>query len=298
MALVKVQVFGKLHLQNGETKLEHFPTRRVEELLGYLLINQKSPISRDKLVEVLWPDSTPANGRASLSTALWRLKSVFNQIDATAQDYINSSRNSISFAPEKLFYFDLVEFRSYLDEAEKTKSNKIRLQALQSAVAIYKGGFCEGIYAEWCLAERERLERIYLRALGGLMSIHIGQGEHQQAIPYGKKILSLDPLREEVHRALMGCYLALNRRSEAMRQFQSCARMLQRELNILPMAKTIALFQRVVDERVEEQSSNGRLPTIYQDRLNQAYESFLSSAEELNDLINEGSRVEEPEPSK
>ena len=298
MAHVKVQIFGKLHLQNGDTRLEHFPTRRVEELLGYLLINQKTQIPRDKLVEVLWPDSSPSNGRASLSTALWRLKSVFAQIDAAAQDYISSSRDSISFAPEKPFTFDLVEYRRYLDKAETAKSKKGRLEALQSAVAIYKGGFCEGIYSEWCLAERERLERSYLRSLGSLMSIHISRGEHQLAIPHGKKILRIDPLREEVHRAMMRCYLALNRRVEAMRQFQSCARLLQRELNILPMAKTIDLFRRVVDERVEARSSNGSLPAAYQNRLNQAYESFLSAADELNDLIEEGSRVQEPEPSK
>jgi DNA-binding SARP family transcriptional activator len=297
MAHVRVQVFGKLRLQNGDTRLEHFPTRRVEELLGYLLINQKTPIPRDRLVEVLWPDSSPANGRASLSTALWRLKTVFGQIEAADQEYISSTRESIAFSPKKPVAFDLVEFERYLDKAAKAKSDKQRIGALQSAVALYKGGFCEGIYSEWCLVERERLERSYIRALGVLMSIHISQGKYDQAIPYGKKILILDPLREEVHRALMSCYLALDRRVEAVRQFQSCAHLLQRELNVLPMGETIDLYRQIIDERVEDRSSNGNLPTAYQSRLNQAYESFLSAADELNSLIEEGSGVQEPELS-
>jgi DNA-binding SARP family transcriptional activator len=297
MAHVRVQVFGKLRLQNGDTRLEHFPTRRVEELLGYLLINQKTPIPRDRLVEVLWPDSSPANGRASLSTALWRLKTVFGQIEAADQEYISSTRESIAFSPKKPVAFDLVEFERYLDKAAKAKSDKQRIGALQSAVALYKGGFCEGIYAEWCLVERERLERSYIRALGVLMSIHISQGKYDRAIPFGKKILTLDPLREEVHRALMSCYLALDRRVDAVRQFQSCANLLQRELNVLPMGETIDLFRHIIDDRVEDRSSNGSLPAAYQSRLNQAYESFLSAADELNSLIEEGSRVQEPEPS-
>jgi len=296
MAHVKVRVFGKLRLQNGDARLERFPTRRVEELFGYLLINQKAPIPRDRLVEVLWPDSPPANGRASLSTALWRLKSVFVQIKAADQEYINSTRDAIAFAPKEPLSSDLIEFERYLDKAARAKSDEARIGALRSAVALYKGGFCEGIYSEWCLAERERLERAYIRALGLLMSIHIKQGKYDQAIPYGKKIVILDPLREEVHRALMSCYLALDRRVEAVRQFQRCARLLQRELNILPMGDTIDLYRRVIDERVEDRSSNGSLPTAYQSRLNQAYESFVSAADELNSLIEEGRVVQEPEP--
>ena len=96
---------------------------------------------------------------------------------------------------------------------------------------------------------------------------------------------------------MMICYLALDRRIEAVRQFQSCARLLQRELNVLPMVETIDLYQQIIDERVEDRSSNGSLPTAYQTRLNQAYESFLSAADELNDLIEEASQVQEPEPS-
>jgi DNA-binding SARP family transcriptional activator len=182
-----------------------------------------------------------------------------------------------------------------MGKAANSKTDEARIGALQSAVALYKGEFCEGIYSEWCLAERERLERSYLRALGVLMAIHISQGKYDQAISYGKKILILDPLREEVHRGLMSCFMALDRRAEAVRQFQQCARLLQRELNVLPVSDTVNLYRQILDERVEEKSSNGTLPTAYQSRLNQAYESFLSAADELNSLIEEGKVVQEPE---
>lgn len=291
MAHVKVHVFGKLRLQNGETRLEHFPTRRVQELLGYLLINQHSPIPRDRLVEVLWPDSAPANGRASLSTALWRLKAVFEQIDVPAHDYISSTRDSVSFSPNNTLASDLKDFEGYLNKSSKADTQKKRMEALQSAAALYKGSFCEGIYSEWCLAERERLERVYLRTLGKLMLNHFKQRNYELGITYGKKILELDPLREEVHRALMSCYFALDRRVEAVRQFQSCANLLQSELNVLPMAETIDLYQQIIEERVGFHSSNGSLPEAYQLRLIEAYESFLEAADDLNKLIDEGSHT-------
>ena len=81
MANLQVRVFGKLRLQAGQCRVETFPTRRAEELLAYLLIHQRARHSREKLVDTLWPDVPLSNGRASLSTTLWRLRSVFDRLE-------------------------------------------------------------------------------------------------------------------------------------------------------------------------------------------------------------------------
>ncbi len=190
MAHLRVRTLGKLHLQNGEKRLEHFPTKRAEELLGYLLINQGAQLPREKLVDLLWPDNPPTNGRANLSTTLWRLRAVFDQLNAPAANYFNTSRDWIAFSPSQPVTLDRTDFEKHLDKAEKADSNSAIKTNLRTAIALYRGGFCEGIYAEWCLAERERLERRFLKALGRLMSLHMSSNEFQQAVTLGKEILS------------------------------------------------------------------------------------------------------------
>lgn len=283
MTGLQVRVFGKLRLKHREAVITAFPTRRVEELLGYLLLNQGVEHPREKLVATLWPDATPQNGRASLSTALWRLRNVFGQLELSADEFLFTSRDWVRFVSPDSLDFDLKIFHYHLSIAAKLADSVEREQAIDAASAVYKGAFCEGIYAEWCLLERERLERQYLRAQGQLMASQIQRQAYELAAATGEDILMRDPLREEVHRAIMHCNWKLGRRSGAIRQFQRCARLLQSELQILPMPETIALYRRIIDERLYEIQRNGKGPASPE--LLAAYDNFLLAAEDLNDLL-------------
>jgi DNA-binding SARP family transcriptional activator len=287
MTSLQVRVFGKLRLKHRETVVAVFPTRRVEELLGYLLLNQGSELLREKLVDTLWPDASLSNGRASLSTALWRLRNVFNQLDILPQDYLSTTREWVRFSPPESMELDLTTFHNHLVTATQDSESPSAEQALKAAVSVYKGSFCEGIYAEWCLLERERLEREYLRALGQLMAAQMQRQAYNLAATLGEEILMRDPLREEVHRALMHCYWKLDRRSSAIRQFQRCARLLQSELQILPMPETISLYRRIIDERLYQLQQNGHGPTPSSAEILAAYNNFLLAAEDLNLLLDE-----------
>ena len=119
MAALRVSVFGTLQMRNGEASVSAFPTRRVEELFGYLLLNQGARHPREKLVDTLWPDIALSNGRASLSTALWRLRGVFNKLGMPADEVLNSNRDWISFDPPLSVELDLAEFEQHLAVAEQ-----------------------------------------------------------------------------------------------------------------------------------------------------------------------------------
>lgn len=283
MTGLQVHVFGKLRLKHREAVVSAFPTRRVEELLGYLLLNQAAEHPREKLVDTLWPDASLRNGRASLSTALWRLRNVFGQLGLSADDYLSTSREWVRFIAPESFDLDLATFHYQLSAAAQAADSPSSERALEAAAAVYKGAFCEGIYAEWCLLERERLERQYLRAQGQLMASQMRRQAYDLAAATGEDILMRDPLREEVHRAIMFCYWKLGRRSSAVSQFQRCARLLQAELQILPMPETISLYRRIIDERLYEIQQNSQGSTSPE--LLAAYDNFLLAAEDLNVLL-------------
>jgi DNA-binding SARP family transcriptional activator len=291
---LQVRVFGKLRMQAGQRRLDTFPTRRAEELLVYLLIHQKARHSREKLVDTLWPDAGLSNGRASLSTALWRLRTVFERLGVSPADYLLTTRDWISLEPASPLECDFVVFEEQVKAAERSADEHERQRTYQAAIKHYRGVFCEGIYAEWCLRERERLERLHLRAQGQLMAGFIRQEHYSKAIATGQAILVNDPLREEVHRALMRCYWKMGRRAAAARQFQRCAKLLQQELQILPMPETIALYGRIVEERMEELGIAE--PAPFDLELRAAYSNFLDAAEQLNDAL-EAAEVRQMEPS-
>ena len=107
---------------------------------------------------------------------------------------------------------------------------------------------------------------------------------YSEAVSHGEAIINADPLREEVHRALMLCFWKLGDSARAIRQFQLCARLMQEELGILPLPETIALYSDVVESRVGsvlDQSSQGN----QDQRLQEAYQSFQVAASKLEELL-------------
>jgi DNA-binding SARP family transcriptional activator len=294
VANLQVRVFGKLRLQAGQCCVETFPTRRAEELLAYLLIHQRTRHSREKLVDTLWPDASLSNGRASLSTTLWRLRSVFERLEVPAAEYLQTNRDWVSLAPISALDSDYARFERQVVAADRATDDDQRQQCLRLAIELYRGPFCEGIYAEWCLRERERLERLYLRALGQFMAGLMHQALYEEAVSAGQAILENDPLREEVHRALMRCYWKLDQRAAAAQQFQRCARLLQAELQILPMPETIALYRTIVEERLEALGAGGAGRQEMQVRL--AFTNFLDAARQLDAAL-EAVQVPQQEPS-
>jgi DNA-binding SARP family transcriptional activator len=70
----RIALFGALEITHRNAPPLRPPTQRVLALLGYLIAHHNVPQSRDKLVDLLWPDLLPRQGRRMLSDSLWRAR--------------------------------------------------------------------------------------------------------------------------------------------------------------------------------------------------------------------------------
>lgn len=102
--------------------------------------------------------------------------------------------------------------------------------------------------------------------------------DYAQAIQYGLRWLSLDPLQERVHRELIHLYALNGQRELALLQHQACTELLARELNLLPQQETLALVQAITSGNITSLSiKNGplQLPTIVSKDPPQVQKPFL-----------------------
>ncbi len=287
MSALQVKGFGGLELAANGLAIQSFPTRHVEELLGYLLLNQNQTYDRDNLVELLWPHDYSGNGRGRLSTVLWRLRSLFDKLGINKNSIIQTSRDHVMFAPGESLLFDVESFEHQLDVARAATEDAARLDALAKAINQYQGDLFTGIYSDWCLIERERLAQKHLRALGELMHCHIQQNDYATAIGVGQSILNSDPLREEVHRDLIYCYGQLGHRAKASAQFQLCVDYLMLELKVHPMPETVRIYQEIVTGSISDS-----LPAPNRDLLERANRAKLEFQQAGNNLIRILSEIE------
>ena len=114
------------------------------------------------------------------------------------------------------------------------------------AEGLYQGDFLEeDLYEDWPMLQREGLRDSYLLILDRLSRRRFEEEKYATCIHLCQKILAKDDCREDAHRRLMHCYCRQGQPYLALRQYHQCTETLQTELEVPPMAETLALYERI-----------------------------------------------------
>jgi len=249
---VRLVLMGGLDARLASGAALRLPTQKTRALLAYLAVHRGKPHLRDKLASLLWGDSGEVRARTSLRRSLASLRKTFA---AAASSSLLIEGRAVTLNPEAV-EVDVWTFERLI--AEGTPA------ALERAVALYQGELLDGFdltvaaFEDWLVAERERLRELALEALAKLLRYQVDTGPAEPAIQTALRLLALDPLRETVHRTLMRLYTRQGRRANALRQYQVCVAVLQRELGVEPEPKTREVYQEVLQNRAQ---STARLQT-------------------------------------
>lgn len=301
MDTLRIYGFGGFQVYRGDELIDDFPTRKAESLFCYLILNRHRFHPREVLAELFWSQSEPTNAKNCLNTALWRLRRILEGHKVEPGTYLIVERDQIRFNPQADYWFDVEEFKALCSEFERQRKGMEpeawNVEPLHKAVRLYQGDFLDGFYEDWCLSERERLQQTLLRTLARLMVYYGTKGQYEEGIVYGQRILSLDPLREEIHRELMRYYQLAGRRACALRQFEVCRRILQEELDIEPMPETMVLYRRIRENRWDEGQPltdyEGALPSQVRQALTQLHRALEQFDEAQRQLYQAMIAVEE-----
>jgi DNA-binding SARP family transcriptional activator len=244
---LRIKLFGSLELERDGRPLARFASRKSGELFAYLALNRKAPHTREHLAGVFWGDSSEERARHTLNTTLWRINRVLEppQCAASERGYLRVTPQHIGFNAASGVWLDVAEFETRCELAEQTDA-PARFTLYAQAVNLYRADLLADCYEDWCIVERERLQGLYVRALAQLMSFHSSNAEYDLAIDCARRILTCDPLREEVHRDLMRLHLQAGQPAAALRQYRQCEDMLRDELGVEPAPETRALLTPIL----------------------------------------------------
>jgi len=221
------------------------PRKKSQALLAYLALAAGKRHPRDKLATLLWPDVPDRHARQSLRQSLSTLRQVLPAGSFGLSIDDDGVGLEVGAVTVDVDAFEAAVARS--DEA-----------ALHEAGRLYRGDLLEGLavseppFEEWLLAERERLREMALEAMGKLLAVQTRGGQHEAATVTALRLLALDPLQEAVHRALMRIHAHRGRRDAALRQYQVCVDVLQRELGTEPELETRELYRALIGRRSGE----------------------------------------------
>lgn len=214
--------------------------RRQARALIYCLVCDLRPIPRDRLVFLLWPDEPDATARRNLIRLLSSLRQALPHPDLLLAD-----NSAIALNPT-LAESDTARFAALCASAAATD--------WETAISLYRGRFLDGFslpdspeFDQWLGQTQRRYERDFLDALRRLITVKTEVGDFPAAIRYAQQYLADDDLAEDIHRQLIALYVSQGDRAAALRQFEQCTVILERELGAPPLPETRAAYAAARD---------------------------------------------------
>jgi len=107
---LKIFTLGGLSIQNGETPVVGFVSRKVDALLVYLACNRREH-PREALSELLWDDLPQARSMANL-------RMVLSSLQRQLAPYVLVTRQTVAINPDSAVWLDVAELESAMTAAE------------------------------------------------------------------------------------------------------------------------------------------------------------------------------------
>ncbi len=249
-------LFGAPHLERDGVAVP-VERRKALALLTYLAVTGR-PQTRDALAALLWPELDAQRARAALRATLGGL----NQ--DVGKGLLSVQEDRIALAKGRGLEVDVQRFRELLGQVAAHGHPMSRLcdaclAALSEAADLFEEDFLAGFtlassveFDDWQAYQAEEFRRGLAGVLEKLTFAHAIRGEHGSAIGYARRRVGLDPLSEPAQRALMQAHAWSGDRAAALKQYEECVRVLEKELAVEPEPETLAL-QRATTKRTRRQ---------------------------------------------
>ena len=191
--MLRLRAFGGLALEDGRPDPAGAITQPKSLALLALLANAgERPISRDKVLAYLWPETEPAKAAHRLAQSLYALRH-----DLRVESLFRAS-NDLRLNP-RVIGSDLQDFTEALERGD-----------LRRAVATYQGPFLDGFYLSgaaeferWAEAERGEYVRKYRAALEALAVADGQRGDANGSAEWWRRLADADPLNARTAVAYM-----------------------------------------------------------------------------------------------
>lgn len=257
---LSITMFGCFTVRRQGQPLALCQNRNGQAILRYLAAQANHRASRDSLMGLLWPEDDPDTARHKVQVAISALRHSLNHglRCPSGKGYILYETGNYQLNPSVSIISDVEQFIA-LYQYGRRSNGETTITHFEQACRLYVGPFLvEDLYADWSIARREQVCHYFLTMCHALAAHYMQKGHYEQAEHWTRTILHENRCDEEAHRQLIQVYLAQGRRSDAVKQFQVCARILAEELGVQPMNETQALLR---DALLDEQAQQDRAET-------------------------------------
>ncbi|WHX99722.1 BTAD domain-containing putative transcriptional regulator [Neobacillus sp. DY30] len=248
---IRVQTLGQFKVWLGEKEVAEKDWQREKgKELFQLFITVNELISKEEILQTLWPNQDTKNADRDFKVALNSLLHVLEpkRKARAAPFFIIREGMFYGLNPHAKIELDTAQFQLLIQSGLSETSQDKVIALLEKGLKLYLGEYLpERRYDDWCIGKRESMLVYFLRAAEKIAQIMVRQEKYDLAIYWCERILKRDRTWEEAYRLLMYCYYRKNNRPRAMKWFQKCKVVLEKELGVSPLEPTQQMYDMILE---------------------------------------------------
>jgi DNA-binding SARP family transcriptional activator len=224
--MLRIHAVGGFRVEVDGRERTSAAVDRATSLLAWLALNPGSH-RRSAVAARFWPEVLDESARASLRSALWSLR---RRLGEDANGALIATRDRVGLSDE--VWVDVAE-------AERLRADG----RLDEALALTDGELLAGFEDEWAHEARDEHRARTAGLLEALAAQAERDGDSRRAIELSRRAAALEPLSEEVHRALMRRLADAGDRPAALTAYSELRTRLLKTLRIGPSEETRELAE-------------------------------------------------------
>ena len=277
-ARLTVALLGSLRVSVAGAPVKVTPDR-LRTVLAVLALSAGDAVPVGQLVEAVWGEEQPANGRRALQVYVTRLRGVIGAAAIrTAPDGY-----ALETEPDNV---DALRFVRLLDEAAGSPDQATERARLVEALALWRGVPFADVKSAW-LAEvpSTRLVEHYLSSVERLIDVDLSSGRTDDLVAQLRDLTARHPLRERFWGQLMRALWYTGRQADALEAYRSLYRLLADELGVEPGIDIQTLHRQILTDDAPAAGSRPSSPSVAIPRqLPADVAAFVGRDHELADL--------------
>lgn len=259
--MLNLNFLGKARVEyNGKSVVESFRNKTIA-LICLLVINNDKYLSREKILDYLWPDSSEEAAKNNLRFNLWLIKKNIGTSE-TDQEFLFIDKDHCGINMNYEFQCDILDIMNFKPQQDQPIESLLRLKNM------FVGEFLEGCYYNNCddfneiiIFERTRFENFRVQILKGLEELYEKEGKTEESLNILKEILDIEQYDEEVAAKILTLYMKLGNRGSGIVFYNSFRDRLASRLGIQPSEKLRKKYEEIKQSE-ETNSQNGDVKYI------------------------------------
>ncbi|CAM2865837.1 BTAD domain-containing putative transcriptional regulator [Paenibacillus sediminis] len=248
---LRIETLGdfKVWLGNKPIVEKNWQRGKAKELFQLLVNKRDQLVPKEEIITLLFGELLEKAANRDFKVALNALNTTLEpqRRARSTPFFIQRHGSAYGLNLASGLELDVIEFESWIRSGLEEKDTQKAIHSLERGLALYKGDYMpDRRYEDWSIEERERLQVLYLRGAERLVHYYWEQKRCEEAVHYCEQILEKDACWEEAYRLLMLCHCALGNRNLAIKWYQKCVRVLERELGVKPMTTTTQLYESLL----------------------------------------------------